>query len=412
MYANRLACRSCGSQFPLELQYACPHCGGILEVKYDYDALAQDGRLTLPELPGLWKYLPLLPLQQEENIVSLGEGGTPLLRCQRMADIYGAQIEWYIKAEHLNPSGSFKDRPSSVGVSAAKEAGAEKVVIASSGNAAAATAAYSARAGMECVVFVPESTDPGKVIQAASYGATVIPVTGNYSHSYDMADLCAKRFGWPNITSTFLNPYTVEADKTVAYEIFEQLGGRFPDVVIIPIASGPLMIGAYKGFYELRHLGRVPAQQPLPAMVGVQSEQCMPITRAYLNGDAQVHCWDGTISTIAGGISDPLVGYENDGTLTLQTARASGGMMLCLTEGEIWQATQMVETKVGYYCEPTSATAIGAVSKLWNEGFLKKGATVVSVLTGHGFKYTGRRCNILQPISKVEQLEILLKKTQ
>lgn len=107
MYANRLTCRSCGAQLPLELQYACPHCGGILEVQYDYDALVREGRLTRPELPGLWKYLPLLPLQREENIVSLGEGGTPLLRCQRVAELYGAPVELYVKAEHLNPSGRF-----------------------------------------------------------------------------------------------------------------------------------------------------------------------------------------------------------------------------------------------------------------------------------------------------------------
>lgn len=408
MYEQRMVCRSCGKQLELGMRYACPVCGGILEIQYDYEAMKKDPRLLDDQIhTGMWKYSHMLPVKSGENIVTLGEGMTPLLRCERLEAEYGMDAELYIKAESLNPSGSFKDRPSSVGVSAAKELGAGRVVIASSGNASAAAAAYCARAGMECVVFIPESTDVSKVTQAAAYGATVIPVAGNYSRSYHMACECAKRFGWPNVTSTFINPYTVEADKTAAYEVWEQLERHMPDCVLIPIASGPLLVGMYKGFQELLTLGLAPADSKLPAMIGVQSEQCMPVTRAYLEHTSKVRGWDAPISTVAGGISDPLIGYEGDGELTLKTAVESGGCMTFLTETEILEAAKLVETKTGLYCEPTSATAVGAAGKLFAEGVIAPGAKIVSMLTGHGFKYSGRTSSVCRTVESMEDLAYL-----
>lgn len=405
MYAKHMKCRDCGHQVGLSLTYSCPECGGIMEIRYDYEAMKRDDRLIQSgKHTGMWRYFRMLPLAKEENVVTLGEGDTPLLRCRNMEKEYGVPCEIYIKSEHLNPSGSFKDRPSSVGISVAKEFGADKVVIASSGNAAAAASAYCARAGMECVVFVPETTDSNKVTQAAAYGAAVIPVAGNYSRSYDMALACADEFGWPNVTSTFLNPYTVEADKTAAYEIWEQLDRRMPDYVIIPIASGPLLVGMYKGFRELQLLGLADEDSPLPVMIGVQTEQCMPVTRAYLDGTDEVACWEKPIDTMAGGISDPLAGYEKDGTLTLKTALESGGMMTYLTEEEIASSTRLLEEGEGLYCEPTSAVAVGVIPKLYQEGVIKPGTRVVSMLTGHGFKYSGRKPKIREVIHGIEEL--------
>ena len=409
MYEKHLECRSCGKKIELGMKYTCTVCEGILELKYDYEAMKEDPLLLDDkEHKGMWKYSHVLPVRDKGNIVTLGEGATPLLRCCRLEKEYNMSVSLYLKAESLNPSGSFKDRPSSVGISAAKEYGAKRVVIASSGNASAAAAAYCAGTGMECIVFVPEGTDASKVTQAAAYGAAVIPVAGNYSNSYKMALECSAKYGWPNITSTFLNPYTVEADKTAAYEIWEQLGECMPDYVVIPIASGPLLVGMYKGFQELVHLGIASPESRLPAMIGVQSEQCMPVTKAYLEHTAKVCGWEFPIHTIAGGISDPLIGYEQDGELTLKTALESGGRMSCLSEEEIADAMQQVETKAGLYCEPTSAVAVGAAARLYKEGVIEPGTKVVCMLTGHGFKYSGRKPFVQKVISSIEELPILI----
>ena len=211
MDAKNLTCRRCGTVYPLENRYSCDACNGILEVTYDYGKVFSKNPIGNPyrDLPGMWKFRGLLPVEHKSHIVTLGEGDTPLLEAGSIAKDWGCDLEMAVKAEMLNPTGSFKDRPTSVGVSVAKEKGFEKIVVASSGNASASAAAYAARAGMECVVFVPDSTDPNKVVQAQSYGARVICVKGNYSRSFDMAKLCAKRYGWANVTSTFLTPSTV-----------------------------------------------------------------------------------------------------------------------------------------------------------------------------------------------------------
>ncbi len=257
---------------------------------------------------------------------------------------------------------------------------------------------------MDCVVFVPETTDPNKVIQAQSYGANVICVKGNYSQSFNMAKLCAEHYGWANVTSTFINPYTVEGDKTPAYELYHQLKRRVPDYILIPIGSGPLLVGITKGYEELMKMGLI---DHIPAMIGVQAKACEPITRAYDQKTAHVEGWKEAIKTCAGGISDPLLGYEGDGDLTLSCVRKTGGMMVSLDEDEIKAALEAVETKLGIYCEPTGAVSVGAVKKLWDQGLLKKGAMAVSLTTGHGFKYSGRQSKkppVIDHINQVDQL--------
>lgn len=404
MFAKGLQCRSCGAHYSLENRYSCEACGGILEVTYNYPQAFVQQPIINPDasFDGMWKYRALLPVKDAQNIVTLGEGNTPLLDALRLSDQWRAPVRLLLKAEMLNPSGSFKDRPSSVGVSVAKERGYKKIVISSSGNASAAAAAYAARAGMECVVFVPASTDPNKVVQAQAYGARVLCVPGNFSAAYDMANVCTRRFGWANVTSTFLNPYTVEGDKTPAYELYHQLGGKAPDYVIIPIGAGPLLVGMYKGFCELLEMQLI---HTLPKMIGVQVDACEPIARAFAAGSNAVQGWEHPIDTIAGGIADPLLGYANDGTLTLAVARKSGGAILSLSEAEIWQAMREVEQVIGLYCEPTGAVAVGAVKKLWEQDALEKDATIVSMLTGHGFKFSGRRAQKPPLIENADQLE-------
>lgn len=405
MFASSLACRSCGSLYPVENVYACSECGGTLDVRYDYpDAFnaitSPDGRFS-----GLWKYRAMLPVKDTDNIVTLGEGDTPLIDVPRIAGLWGCGLRIAIKAESLNPSGSFKDRPCSVGVSMAKELGYRKVVLSSSGNASAAAAAYAARAGMECVVFIPDSTDPNKVVQAQAYGAKVICVRGNVAKSFGMAKECASKFGWINITSTFLNPYTVEGDKTPAYELYHQLNGDVPDYILVPVSVGPLLVAIYKGYEEMRTVGLI---EKMPAMIGVQAKNCEPLTRAYDRGENAVQGWPEAFHTVAAGIADPLLGYETEGDITLSVVRRSGGVMVSLTEEELLDATAVIEKRAGLYCEPSGAASVGAVKKLWERGILRRDSTAVCLVTGNGFKYSGRNPEKPPVIESVEQIEPVL----
>jgi threonine synthase len=392
LYATHLKCRSCNHQLPLDLRYSCPRCGGILEVIYDYAALDKSeavATFTKSTLTSLWRFAPLLPVGQAASIISLGEGNTPLLLAERLGKKLGVSA-LYLKNEGTNPTASFKDRPTSVGISVAKELGASRVIIASSGNAGAAAAAYAARGGLRCIVVMPEGTPLGKVAQAVSCGARVIYTRGSYTSSYKLALDSTTTFGWVNLTSTFLNPYTVEGDKTVAFEIWEQLGRRVPDWVVIPIGAGPLLVGTLKGFEELRILGLT---DRVPAMIGVQSEAVHPVADAFASGEEVVTEWYGSTKTVSSGIADPLVGYPQDGTLTLRAIKKTNGQCLIAPDkAAIALGRTLAETE-GVFVEPTSSIGIHAVRELKAAGIIRDSDTVVIVLTGHGLKtpdaYTG-----------------------
>ena len=388
MFASSIICRSCQREYSLGDLYLCPSCGGLTEVRYHESALLKKEHILSPDssFPGMWKYRSLLPVQSPENIMTLGEGETPLIRVKRAEEAYGLDIRLFVKAEMQNPSGSFKDRPSSVGISVAKEHGHQTVLVASTGNAAAAVSCYTAHAGMRCIVFIPSGTDPGKVAQALAYGAFVFEVPGNFSDAFTLSKQISDRFHIPNITSTFHNPYTVEGDKTVAYELFAQLSS-VPDYIVVPIGTGPLLVGIYKGYQELLSMGLI---DRLPRMIGVQCEQCAPIAAAFQLGSDHVASWTQEIHTAAGGIADSLSGYEQDGELTLRTVRESGGSMIAVSDPDILHATDILGRKEGLYCEPTGAVTLAAVKDLVLTGRIEQGASVVLLMTGHGFKYTAR----------------------
>ncbi len=385
MHAIALECRTCRHPLPLALTYSCPVCGGSLEVIYDYAGVDTSEFLDTPMTPaaaGLWRFAALLPVKQAENMVSLGEGSTPLLRAKRLGRVLGVPA-LYLKNEGASPTASFKDRPTSVGISVAKEFGATRVIVASSGNAGAATAAYAARAEQQCIVVVPKGTSTGKVAQALACGARVVYTLGSYSSSYKLALDSATAFGWANLSSTFLNPYTVEGDKTVAYELWEQLGRRVPDWVVIPIGAGPLLVGTLKGFQELRRLGLT---DRVPAMVGVQSEAVHPVADAFASGAATVEEWHGPTETVSSGIADPLIGYPQDGTLTLTAIRSTNGQCLVAPDQATLALGRALAETEGVFVEPTSATGVYAVRELRAGGIIREDETVVAVLTGHGLK--------------------------
>ncbi len=400
-----LTCVDCHEKFFNPHLYECPKCNGILQVGYEADGEfaarnAEDGgvagngkivrggsavsfsSLCDEEYPGMWRYKTFLPVEDKKNIVTLGEGMTALVRAGRMYRELGIE-NLYIKNEFSNPTASFKDRPTSVGISVAKECGADTVAVASTGNAGVAVAAYAAKAGMKSIVCAPSDTAEGKIAQLLAYGANIFYVDGNYSDCFGMVKEACGEYGYVNLTSTYVNPYTVEADKTVAYELSEQLGGRVPEWIIVPIGTGPLLGGVWRGYRELRSLGFI---DRLPRMVGVQAANCSPIAKAFYSR-REVRSEPETEYTIAGGIADQLAGYEKDGDFTIRQIRESGGDCIMLTEEELFECWHELCFREGVFSEPAGAAAVGAVKKLRQNPAFHEDDLIVSLVTAHGLKY-------------------------
>jgi threonine synthase len=328
----------------------------------------------------LWDFKRLLPVQDYRSIVSLGEGGTPLFLAR--GHLRRGPGELLIKDETRNPTGSFKDRAISVIVSKARECGVKHVITASSGNAGVSLAAYGAAGGLTTTVVVPRSVAREKLAALVCYGVEVLLVDGTYSDAYTLAKKIAAERRWVNATTTFLNPYGLEGYKTIAYEIVRDMRFQSPDWVMIPIGSGPLLVGCYKGFNELKKYRIIDS---VPAFIGVQAEGCAPIVRAFREKALKVTAW-GNPRTIAEGIADPLVGYERDGSLTLEVTRKSGGVMVSVTDDEIMTAVLMLARECGLFAEPAGAAAVAGYMELAREGFFGSDAKVVCVITGSGFK--------------------------
>jgi threonine synthase len=310
----------------------------------------------------------------------MGEGGTPLTDASRLGAHLGHE-HLLIKNETVNPTLSFKDRPLSVGLTKAVEFGVERIVAASTGNTAVAASAYAARAGIPCTIFVPAGTPREKTALMRLYGGEVEEVAGSFSDAYEKAFAVAREPRCFNVTSTYLNPFACEGDKTLAYELFEDLGA-VPDWIVIPVGAGPLLAYCYKGFQELRAAG---VTDRLPRMAAVQAEGCAPIARAFADGVSEVSPW-GEPRTIAGGVADPLTTYPRDGTRTLAVVRDSGGCVLSIPEGSIPRSVALLATHEGIFAEPAAALPVAALEEMHRAGGLKPDERVVSVVTGHGLK--------------------------
>jgi threonine synthase len=348
----KLRCVDCMAELAPRWAYECQACGGILE---------QVGNDGVPPF-------------------SFGEGQTPLIRAERLERaLPGFKGELWLKDETRNPSGSFKDRLIAAALGRAIATGVRGVVCASSGNAGAATAVYAARAGMPAIVVVPAHTPPNKVTQIAAHGAVLLLVEGNYSRSYDLARALAERHGFVNLTTTFINPYAVAGLTAVGRELFAQLDGVPPSHVLIPTGSGPLVKGVWQGLKEAGAATH---------LVAVQAEGCAPIARAFAAGAEHVTAWS-TPETIASGISDPLIGYERDGSYTLRLVKESGGLVLAVSDAQLREAMFRLARLEGVYAEPTGASSVAALPQLLGGGHLAPGSRIVCLITGHGFKDGG-----------------------
>lgn len=380
-------CVECGQELPVTTRRWRCECGGVFELierpRFQRDEI--DTRVST-----LWRYRAMLPALSTEHIISLGEGWTPLVSAQAHG------IEFLAKLEFLAPTGSFKDRGTTVLVSFLKELGAQTVVEDSSGNAAASLAAYCARAQIRCRIFVPAQASPAKLTQIRAYGAELIPVEGPRENASLAAQHAAKESYY---ASHVYNPLILEGTKTIAYELWEQLDGRAPDAMLFPTGHGTLLLGAYYGFRELLEAGLI---ERIPALHAVQSEACAPLYRVYkenLTELPDISCGE----TIAEGIR---IRRPVRWKAIMRAIRETGGSVVTVSEGEILAAQRELAHQ-GLYVEPTSAVAVAGVLKTsppsplcsplpWRgEGIgvrvkgargLSQGPLLVIPLTGSGLK--------------------------
>jgi len=355
----------CACSWPFDPARWCCDCGGMLEVVGvpSFDPSRVDERDYT-----LWRYQSALPLPDGATPVTLGEGWTPLV----VAEWDGQPI--YLKAEHLNPTGSFKDRGAAVLITALKAAGVQEVVEDSSGNAGAALAAYAARAGLCATVYVPAHASPVKQAQIAAYGAQVVPVPGPRIEAARAVRQAAREGADVTYASHVYSPFYPQGMKTIAFELWEQLDGRAPASVVVPLGHGGLLLGLHRGFGELLSGGLV--ERP-PRLFGVQAQACAPLARAWERGVTDVEPVEEG-ETVAEGVR---IAAPPWGRAALAAVRASGGAVLAFPDGETLAAQRKLAHQ-GVYVEPTSALAVAALGHLRD----RLGDVPVVVLTGSGFK--------------------------
>ncbi len=345
---------------------------------YNLDDIKLDKETISKRKKNLWRYKELLPIKDEDSIVDLGTGFTTLHRCQGLADELGLK-NLYIKDDTVNPTNSFKDRPSSVAVSKAKEFGVEAVGCPSTGNLAAAVAAHAAKAGLPCYVFVPDNTEANKVLQASTYGANLVAVDGTYDQANRLAAQVAEEYGWA-FANINLRPFYVEGSKTLAFEICEQLGWEAPDSVIIPLGSGALFLAIKRGFEQFKELGLI-EDKPI-RLIGAQASGCAPIVEAFKAGLDDVIPIEHP-DTIARSLA---IGDPGDGYYVLEAIRESGGLAESATDEEILEAINFLAEREGVFSEPAGSVTIGVLRKLVEAGEIRPDETVVCCVTGNGFK--------------------------
>jgi threonine synthase len=350
-------------------------------VIYDLEAVrARWTRHLLDDCsPDMWRYSPVLPVADSKNIVSMGEGWTPLIRTRRLGELLGASDLW-VKDEGLNPTGSFKARGLACAISMCRELGISKVAIPSAGNAAGALAAYAAAAGIEAHIFMPRDVPQSNYIECKAAGANVTLVDGLIS---DCGRIVAERKaaeGWFEV-STLKEPYRIEGKKTMGYEIAEQFDWTLPDAILYPAGGGVGLIGMWKAFAELEALGWIGSKRP--KMIAVQSEGCQPVVRAFEEGADRSEFWQNA-STVAAGLRVPKPLGD---ALMLRAIRDSSGCAIAVSDGDLMDGAVALSSAEGMFAAPEGGACVAAVRSLIRSGFLKENERIVIYNTGSGLKY-------------------------
>ena len=387
-----LRCITCGKEYsPTDVEYTCPDCGprrGTLEVIYDYEQVAEKfNKETLARdmERTMWRYLPLLPIEDRHFIQPLRVGYTPVYEFPKLAAQHGLK-SLYIKDDGQNPTASYKDRASSVVVIKAQEKRKKVVTAASTGNAASSLAGFSAATDLETMIFVPRTAPEAKVTQLLIYGAKVFLVNGSYDVAYDLAAEAATEFGWYN-RSAAVNPYLVEGKKTGALELAEQLSWNPPDFVFVGVGDGSVVSGICKGFAELQKLGMI---ERLPQVIGVQAQGSAPIAAAFRKYDGKnVSIDDIEAATVADSI---CVGKPRDIVKAVKYVHANGGNFITVSDEQIMAAIATMARETGVFPEPAGAAPFAGLLKLASEGKIT-GKRAAIMVTGNGLKdiVTARR---------------------
>lgn len=383
MNVTHLECALCGLEHePNFLQNLCRECGKPLLVRYDLAAAGKT--LTRESLKtreaSLWRYREVLPVVDDSNIVSLGEGWTPLFKVDPLAEKLPIKLDLYVKDEGQNPTQSFKARGMTAAISMANELGVKKLAVPSAGNAASAMAAYAAKAGMEANIFMPADTPIANVVECRQTGADVSLIDGLIT---DCGKIIAERKdaeGWFDV-STLKEPYRVEGKKTMGYEIAEQMNWTLPDVIIYPTGGGTGLVGMWKAFDEMEQMGWIDSKRP--RMVSVQSSTCAPIVRAFENGDRFAEEFENA-ATVAFGLRVPKAIGD---FLILDAIRASGGTAIAVDDAELVAAVAEIGAATGIFAAPEGAACLPALEKLIVRGEIVESESVVLFNTGSGIKY-------------------------
>jgi len=379
MFVTRLECSACGRQHEWSrLQNLCLSCSKPLFAILDLDRARRT--LTRETLgtreKSLWRYREVLPLPGNVEPVSLGEGGTPLLRAQK----FGGDINLWIKDESINPTQSFKARGMSVAVSMAKHLGATKLAVPSAGNAGGALAAYAARAGLKAHIFMPRDTPRANIIECRELGAHVALINGLITDCGAEIARRKTKEGWFDV-STLKEPYRVEGKKTLGYELAEQFNWELPDLILYPTGGGTGLIGMWKAFDEMQALGWIGRKRP--RMFAVQATGCAPIVRAFEAGEKSAGEFPNA-HTIASGLRVPKAIGD---FLILNILRQSNGGAIAVADNEMIRVTREVGSNEGLFIAPEAAACFDALKSLRSAGKIRSGERVVIFNTGSGIKY-------------------------
>ncbi len=382
-YLTHLECTACGLRHDADvLQTLCRDCGKVLYARYDLAGAAE--AVSPADIASreqtMWRYREVLPVRDDAFEVTLGEGGTPLLRAERLGASLGC-TDLYIKDEGVNPTASFKARGMAAAVSRAKELGAERLVVPSAGNAAGAMAAYAARAGMPAYLFMPDTTPQSNILESRIAGAVVELVEG---HIGDAGRAARERAAVSPMfdMSTMKEPYRVEGKKTLGYEIAEALGWALPDVIVYPTGGGTGLLGMWKAFEEMEEMGWLPTGRR-PRMITVQMEGCAPIVKAFHEGQETISPWENAMTVAAGlRVPSPVADY-----LILRCLRESDGTALTVTDDEALAAVPEMASAEGIFPCPEGAATLAALGKLLQSGKVDASERIVLLNTGSGLKY-------------------------
>jgi len=374
-----LECHLCHTRFPAEALFVCDQCFGPLEAVYDYDAVRRTlTREAIAARPrNLWRYRELLPITGEP-LTGFNSGFTPLLRAARLAEKLGVR-ELYIKDDGVNhPTLSYKDRVVSVAATRAVELGFKVFGCASTGNLGNSVSAHAARLGLDCYVFIPDNLEIGKVIGSGIYQPHLMAIRGNYDDVNRLCTQIADKYHW-GFANINLRTYYAEGAKTHGFEIVEQLGWKFPQHVVSPVAGGTLLPRIARGFREARLIGLV--EGDLPKMYAAQAAGCAPVVRALHAGID--HPDPVKPDTIAKSIA---IGNPADGFQVVETLKATGGWGEMASDEEILSAIELLAGTEGIFTEPAGGTTVAVTKKLIDIGRLPRNESIVISVTGNGYK--------------------------